>query len=70
MKKYHVGIDIGGTKIKFGLFYKQELIKLWEIETNTENNGENIINDTANKLYVQKLAINIKGVQYIIWAQL
>lgn len=50
MKKYHVGIDIGGTKIKFGLFYKQELIKLWEIETNTENNGENIINDTANSL--------------------
>ena len=50
MKKYYVGIDIGGTKIKFGLFDNEVLIKLWDIETNTENNGEYIIKDAVNSL--------------------
>lgn len=63
MKKYYVGIDIGGTKIKFGLFYKQELIKLWDIQTNTENNGENIISDASNSLLEILKLENIKYYQ-------
>lgn len=50
MKKYYIGIDIGGTRIKFGLFYKQDLIKYWDIGTNTSDNGEYIISDIAQSL--------------------
>lgn len=65
MKKYYVGIDVGGTKIKFGIFYKQELIKLWEIETNTENNGEFIVNDIVNSLNEVFKTDNIKYYQIL-----
>lgn len=43
---YVLGVDIGGTTIKLGLFTKDgELLDKWEIETRKENNGENILTD-------------------------
>lgn len=56
MKKYAFGVDIGGTTCKIGFFETSgALIDKWEIKTNTENNGENILSDVA-KAVDNKLA--------------
>ncbi len=48
MKNYVFGIDVGGTTIKCGLFSTRgELLDKWEIKTNKENNGSQIISDIA-----------------------
>lgn len=48
MKKYGFGVDVGGTTIKVGFFETNgKLIDKWEIKTNTENHGENILSDIA-----------------------
>lgn len=48
MTKYAVGVDIGGTTVKIGLFVTNgTLIDTWEIVTNTENNGEAVLPDIA-----------------------
>lgn len=44
------GIDIGGTDIKIGKFYNDELIYKTSIKTDRENNGLNILNDIFNKI--------------------
>ena len=67
---YILGIDIGGTTIKIGLFYKKqgqanevaELIEKWEIETDTSDNGCHILDDIAlsinNKLDEKQISRN------------
>lgn len=51
MSKYIYGIDIGGTTIKVGLFNSSaKLIKKWEIKTDTDNNGKNIIDDIVQSI--------------------
>ena len=51
MKKYVFGIDVGGTTVKCGLFSsKGELLEAWEIVTNKDNNGENILSDIAKTI--------------------
>ena len=56
MKKYGFGVDIGGTTIKMGFFETDgKLLDKWEIKTNTENKGENILSDIA-KAVDNKLA--------------
>ena len=48
MKKYCVGIDVGGTTVKCGLFSTDgNLLEKWEIPTRTEDNGINILPDIA-----------------------
>lgn len=48
MSKYAFGIDVGGTTIKIGLFdIKGTILEKWEIETRTNNNGEEILPDIA-----------------------
>lgn len=48
MKKYAVGVDIGGTTVKIGLFQADgEVLDKWEIKTRTENGGEAILPDVA-----------------------
>lgn len=48
MAKYCVGIDIGGTTVKSGLFRTDGMLAAkWEIPTRTENNGVSILRDTA-----------------------
>ena len=46
--EYGFGIDIGGTTVKIAFFDCQgNLLEKWEIKTNTENGGENILPDIA-----------------------
>lgn len=48
MSKFCVGVDIGGTTVKIGLFKEcGELLEKWEIVTRTENGGEAILPDIA-----------------------
>jgi len=48
MKKYGFGVDIGGTTIKMGFFETDgKLLDKWEIKTNTENGGAEILSDIA-----------------------
>ena len=48
MKQYYIGIDLGGTSVKLGIFtVSGELLQKWEIPTRTANGGENILPDIA-----------------------
>ncbi len=51
MKKYAFGVDIGGTTCKIGFFETTGvLLDKWEIHTNTENGGANILPDVAKAI--------------------
>ena len=51
MKKYGFGVDIGGTTIKMGFFETSgKLLDKWEIKTDTENGGKNILSDVAQSI--------------------
>lgn len=51
MKKWCLGIDIGGTSVKFGLFDMEGmLLKKWSIPTRTQESGKNILEDIASSL--------------------
>lgn len=46
--KYCLGVDVGGTTVKMGIFQNDgTLIDKWEIKTRTENHGEAILPDIA-----------------------
>lgn len=48
MKKYAVGIDLGGTTVKLGIFTVEgQLLDKWEIVTRKEENGKYILSDIA-----------------------
>ena len=48
MEQYIIGVDLGGTTAKLGLFRQDgELLQKWEIPTRTENGGEHILPDIA-----------------------
>ena len=56
MKTYVVGVDVGGTTVKMGLFDKEgNVLEKWELKTRTENGGENILPDIAKSIQ-EKLA--------------
>lgn len=56
MKKYVVGVDIGGTSVKNGLFDAEgNLIEKWEIPTRKENGGELILEDVVAAIEKQLL---------------
>ena len=49
--KYAIGVDIGGTTVKLGLFDENaQVLDKWEIPTRKENQGENIVPDVAKSL--------------------
>lgn len=51
MKDYILGVDIGGTTIKLGLFKRQgELLEKWEIKTRKEHQGRYILKDIVETL--------------------
>ena len=68
MDNYIIGIDLGGTTVKFGLFdVKGNLLDKWIIDTDISNNGANITKAIANSINnkINELKINknsIKGV--------
>lgn len=50
-KNYCFGVDIGGTNIKIGLFFKDgELLDKWSIPTNIMSNGKYILKEIADSL--------------------
>ncbi len=51
MVKYCVGIDLGGTSVKFGLFdVSGMLYEQWQLPTDTSESGKNILPDIADSL--------------------
>ncbi len=48
MAKKCIGVDVGGTTVKIGLFeITGDLLKKWEVPTRTEEQGKYILNDVA-----------------------
>lgn len=48
MKNYAIGVDIGGTTVKLGLFDRQgQVIEKWEIPTVKQDKGAHILPDIA-----------------------
>lgn len=61
MKNY-IGIDVGGTTVKFGLFYENgELLDKWEIPTRTEGRKEKLYADLAASITAK---LDEKGISY------
>ena len=55
--RYGFGIDVGGTTVKLAFFDETGfMLDKWEIPTNTENNGTQILPDIADsvKNYLNK----------------
>ena len=51
MAEYYVGVDVGGTTVKLGLFSTSgELLGKWEIPTRTEDGGKQILPDIAESI--------------------
>ena len=67
MERHCVGIDIGGTSVKFGLFDSEgRLLEKWSIPTRTEKKGTYILPDVADSLNKKLREQNIeqKGKEY------
>lgn len=65
MATYYVGVDVGGTTVKMGLFSDTgEILEKWEIKTRKENNGENILPDVVESIEEKRAERggNIKGI--------
>lgn len=61
MKKYILGIDIGGTAIKIGVINDNGSIhSKWEIPTNIGNKGETIATDAWSSIVEQLKALHIE----------
>lgn len=51
MKKYGFGVDVGGTSVKMGFFETDgKLLDKWEIRTNTNDKGKEILPDIARAI--------------------
>jgi len=51
-EKWLLGIDIGGTSVKLAFLTEEgDILHKWEIPTNTENNGSNIIQDIGEAVH-------------------
>lgn len=51
MSCYAIGVDIGGTSVKLGLFSTEgALLEKWEIPTDTRKQGEQILPDIARSI--------------------
>ncbi|MGY4690282.1 ROK family glucokinase [Salibacterium sp. K-3] len=49
--KYLLGIDVGGTSVKLGLFTEQgECREKWSVPTNKDNDGEHVLEDIARSI--------------------
>jgi glucokinase len=60
MGKRCIGIDVGGTSVKIGLFeITGELLHKWEVPTRQEENGKYIIEDVAESILKTLEEMNI-----------
>lgn len=65
MSQYYVGVDVGGTTVKMGLFSDTgELLEKWEIPTRLEENGSHILADIVDSMEAKRAERggNIKGI--------
>lgn len=60
MKKYAIGVDIGGTTVKLGLFDQEGgVLEKWEIPTVKEEQGSRILPDIAASIKEKLTALGI-----------
>lgn len=60
MDRKCIGIDIGGTTVKIGIFTTEgEILKKWEIPTRREEGGKNILDDIAESVKETAKEMNI-----------
>lgn len=60
MKPYAVGVDVGGTTVKIGIFRTSgDLLLKWEIVTDKKDGGRNILPDIASSI---KSMLSNKGI--------
>ena len=60
MDRNCIGIDIGGTTVKIGIFTTEgEILKKWEIPTRREEGGKNILGDIAESVKETAKEMNI-----------
>lgn len=60
MKKYAIGVDIGGTTVKLGLFDQEGgVLEKWEIPTVKEEQGSHILPDIADSIKEKLTALGI-----------
>ena len=51
MSKYAFGIDVGGTSVKLGLLtIEGQIVEKWEIPTDVEDGGKNVLPDIAKSV--------------------
>ena len=51
MEKVGIGVDVGGTSIKLGLFQPDgTILKKWEFPTDTSENGTHVLPDIADSI--------------------
>ena len=65
MAQYYVGVDVGGTTVKMGMFSDTgELLDKWEIPTRRKNNGKYILSDLVDSIEEKRETFegNIKGI--------
>ncbi len=60
MKKYSIGVDIGGTTVKLGVFTVEgTLLDKWEIETRKQEDGRYILGDITEAINNKLKDMNI-----------
>ena len=58
MAQYYVGVDVGGTTVKMGMFSDTgELLDKWEIPTRRKNNENELLERYKKQLTFYKYAI-------------
>lgn len=62
MAKRCIGVDIGGTSVKLGIFDTEgTLIEKWEIETRKTSGGRDILKDIAETIKAHLQDLNLKA---------
>jgi glucokinase len=65
MKNHLIGVDIGGTSIKIGIFdFEGRLINKWDIPTNKLNHGEDILHDIYNSILERTSFDDVFGIGF------
>lgn len=60
MAKYCFGVDVGGTTVKIGILNLEgEFVDKWEIKTNTEDFGKNILGDICDAMTAKMAELGI-----------
>lgn len=66
MEKKCIGIDIGGTTVKIGIFsISGGLLDKWEVPTRKEDNGKNILSDVAASIREKLQALGIANEEIV-----